>query len=87
MYARSTTVLAHRESIDAGVAHIRDEVMPMLLAMDGCVGLSILFGDVGFRCAVERCNRADKSARRGRNCRGVALIDSFYSTTYISLTP
>ena len=26
MYARSTTILAHPESIDAGVAHIRDEL-------------------------------------------------------------
>src|SRR4051812_43076596 len=30
VYARSTTVLAHLESIDAGVAHIRNEVMPTL---------------------------------------------------------
>ena len=50
MYARSTTVLAHRESIDAGVAHIRDEVMPMLLAMDGCVGLSMLADRNSGRC-------------------------------------
>ena len=50
MYARSTTVLAHRESIDAGVAHIRDEVMPMLLAMEGCVGLSMLADRNSGRC-------------------------------------
>jgi hypothetical protein len=50
VYARSTTVLAHRESIDAGVAHIRDEVMPMLLAMDGCVGLSMLADRNSGRC-------------------------------------
>jgi len=50
VYARSTTVLAHPESIDAGVAHIRDEVMPMLLAMDGCVGLSMLADRNSGRC-------------------------------------
>jgi hypothetical protein len=50
VYARSTTVLAHLESIDAGVAHIRDEVMPMLLAMDGCVGLSMLADRNSGRC-------------------------------------
>jgi hypothetical protein len=50
VYARSTTVLAHRESIDAGVAHIRDEVMPTLLAMDGCVGLSMLADRNTGRC-------------------------------------
>jgi len=42
VYARSTTVLAHLKSIDAGVAHIRDEVMPTLLGMEGCIGLSML---------------------------------------------
>jgi len=26
------------------VAHIRDEVMPTLLGMDGCIGLSMLVG-------------------------------------------
>ena len=50
MYARSTTVLAHLESIDAGVAHIRDEVMPTLLAMDGCIGLSMLADRNAGRC-------------------------------------
>ena len=50
MYARSTTVLAHLESIDAGVGHIRDEVMPTLLAMDGCIGLSMLVDRNTGRC-------------------------------------
>ena len=36
VYARSTTVLAKRESIDAGIAHIRDVVLPALQRMDGC---------------------------------------------------
>ena len=30
MYARSTTVLGKRESIDAGIAHIRDVALPAL---------------------------------------------------------
>lgn len=42
MYARSTTVQAHLDSIDAGIQHIRDEVMPMLMRMHGCTGLSML---------------------------------------------
>jgi hypothetical protein len=50
VYARSTTVLAHLESIDAGVAHIRNEVMPTLLAMDGCIGLSMLADRNTGRC-------------------------------------
>ena len=50
MHARSTTVLAHLKSIDAGVAHIRDEVMPTLLGMEGCIGLSMLVDRNTGRC-------------------------------------
>ncbi|MQA59975.1 MAG: hypothetical protein GEU86_00455 [Actinophytocola sp.] len=50
MYARSTTVQAHQDSIDAGVAHIRDEVMPALLDMPGCIGLSMLVDRTSGRC-------------------------------------
>jgi hypothetical protein len=50
VYARSTTVLAHLKSIDAGVAHIRDEVMPTLLGMEGCIGLSMLVNRNTGRC-------------------------------------
>ncbi len=50
MYARSTTVQANRESIDAGIAHIRDEVLPALRRMDGCMGLSMLVDRESGRC-------------------------------------
>ncbi|WP_433555797.1 hypothetical protein ACQPWY_25695 [Pseudonocardia xinjiangensis] len=52
MYARSTTVHAHPESIDAGVAHIRDEVMPMCLETEGCIGLSMLVDRMSGRCII-----------------------------------
>jgi hypothetical protein len=52
VYARSTTVLAHPESIDAGVAHIRDEVMPTVLGTDGCIGLSMLVNRTSGRCII-----------------------------------
>jgi quinol monooxygenase YgiN len=42
MYARSTTIHADRQSLDEGIAYVRDEVMPTVQAMDGCVGLSML---------------------------------------------
>ena len=52
MHARSTTVQANRESIDAGLAHIRDEVLPALQRMDGCIGLSMLVDRDTCRCIV-----------------------------------
>ena len=50
VYARSTTVQAKRESIDPGIAHIRDEVLPALQRMDGCIGLSMLVDRDSGRC-------------------------------------
>ena len=50
MYARSTTVQVHPSSIDAQVAHVRDHVIPALLATDGCIGLSMLVNHVSGRC-------------------------------------
>src|SRR3954451_11045259 len=44
MYARSTTVRGTPEGLDAGIAYVRDTVMPAVQQMDGCVGLSMLAG-------------------------------------------
>jgi heme-degrading monooxygenase HmoA len=50
VYARSTTIQAQPSSIDAGVAHIRDAVLPRLQEIDGCVGLSLLVDQQTGRC-------------------------------------
>jgi quinol monooxygenase YgiN len=42
MYARSTTFQARPGSIDEGIAYVRDEVMPATMAMEGCIGLSMI---------------------------------------------
>jgi heme-degrading monooxygenase HmoA len=42
VYARSTTIQADQSSIDAGTAHVRDEVLPALKQLDGFIGLSMM---------------------------------------------
>lgn len=42
MYARSTTITAPAEAIERGVAMVRDEVLPAVMQLDGCLGLSML---------------------------------------------
>lgn len=50
MYARSTTIEAQPSSIDAGIAHVRDVVMPRLQEVEGCLGLSLLVDRQSGRC-------------------------------------
>ncbi|MGN6576810.1 MAG: antibiotic biosynthesis monooxygenase [Nocardioides sp.] len=52
MYARSTTVKAQREHIDEGIAQVRDEVLPSVMEMAGCIGLSMLVDRGSGECIV-----------------------------------
>ena len=42
MYARTTTMRGDPQAVDSLVATVRDELMPSLLELDGCIGLSLL---------------------------------------------
>jgi len=42
VYARSTTIHAQLASLDVGIAHVRDEVLPALQQPDGFVGMSMM---------------------------------------------
>jgi len=50
VYARSTTIQARASSIDDGIAHVRDAVMPAIQGIDGYVGLSLLVDRQSGRC-------------------------------------
>lgn len=50
MYARSTTFQAQPDSIDEGIAFVKDEVLPTLTGTDGCIGLSMICDRESGRC-------------------------------------
>ena len=80
MYARSTTIEGQPSSIDAGIAHTRDSVMPAVEGIDGCVGLSLLVDRTSGRCIVtsswesEEAMRASEEAVRPIRDRAVELL-------------
>jgi quinol monooxygenase YgiN len=63
VYARSTTVEAQPESIDAGIAYVGDEVMPALEGTDGCTGLSLLVDRESGRCIVTSAWQSEEAMR------------------------
>lgn len=50
MYARSTTVRGNPQSMDDAVAYMRDEVMPAVQEMAGCIGMSMMCDRDTGRC-------------------------------------
>ena len=52
MYARSTTFMGRPEAVEDAIAMVRDEVMPAVQEMEGCVGLSMLVDRSSGSCVV-----------------------------------
>lgn len=61
VFARSTTIAARTQALNAGIAHVRDEVMPALDAVDGCVGLSLLVDRESGECVLTTAWRSEES--------------------------
>ena len=67
MYARSTTIQADPQMIDAGIANVRDEVMPAMRTMPGFVGLSMLCDRTSGRCIVTTSWDSEESMHASEN--------------------
>jgi hypothetical protein len=64
MSARSTTVRGDPRAVDAGIAHVRKRVWPVLEALPGCVGMSMLADRYLGTCVITTA-WADAGAMRG----------------------
>jgi quinol monooxygenase YgiN len=63
VYARSTTIQANPTDIDAGIAHVRDVVLPALQQVDGCVGVSLLVDRQSGRCIATSAWESEEAMR------------------------
>jgi hypothetical protein len=85
MFARSTTIMGDTARMDDGVAFVRDEVMPGIMKLDGCVGLScIVDRDAGrliatSSWATEEAMRASDSQVAGLRERGKEILQGTLS--------
>jgi heme-degrading monooxygenase HmoA len=63
MFARSSTIHAQDAMIDAGIAHIRDTVVPAMTHIDGFVGLSLMVDRAAGRCLATSAWRTEQAMR------------------------
>ncbi len=63
MYARTITVDARPENVDAGIAYVRDEVLGAVTGMSGCIGMSMVADRRSGRCIVTSAWDSEKSMR------------------------
>jgi quinol monooxygenase YgiN len=66
MHARSTTIQGTPESVVGATGFVRDEVMPAVRRMEGCLGLSMLADPATGRCIVTTSWRDEEAMRASR---------------------
>jgi heme-degrading monooxygenase HmoA len=63
VYARATMFEARPESLDDGIAYVRDEVLPMIRGIDGCIGLSMMVDRTTGRCIATSAWETEEAMR------------------------
>jgi heme-degrading monooxygenase HmoA len=63
VYARTTTIEATPSSLDAGIAYVRESVMPLLEGLDGHIGLSLLTDRSSGRCITTSAWESEEAMR------------------------
>lgn len=63
MYARTTTIEAMPSSVDAGIAYVRDAVIPELQGLEGYNGISVLADRSSGRCITTTAWKSEEAMR------------------------
>jgi heme-degrading monooxygenase HmoA len=63
VFARSSTIQAQPAMVDAGIAHVRDTVMPAMTHIDGFVGLSLMVDRGTGKCIATSAWRTEDAMR------------------------
>src|SRR5918993_3089008 len=63
MYARSTTMRVRPEALDDLAAYVREDVMPMITQLEGCIGLSLLIDRDTGRCIATSAWQTEEAMR------------------------
>ena len=63
VFARSTTIMGNPEAMDDGIAYVRDEVMPQIMTIEGCVGLSMMVDRESGQCIVTSSWKSQEAMR------------------------
>jgi heme-degrading monooxygenase HmoA len=76
VFARSSTINAQASMIDAGIAHVRDTVMPAMTHIDGFVGLSLMVDRASGRCIATSAWRTEEAMRDSADRAGAIRDDA-----------
>jgi heme-degrading monooxygenase HmoA len=63
VYARTTTIEAKPSSLDAGIAYVRERVMPVLEGLEGHIGLSLVADRSSGRCIITSAWESEDAMR------------------------